>query len=121
MVVMEKRGEPLEVGGYYTLPADLTWTTIIVPGPLAPCQTLSHSLTDLVLQKMGVTSAVDSLNNNNPLELEAVPDEFPEVEDDDFSYVQPLEDTEGFHWLPPQLPRKDLFKARGLFVDRAGQ
>ena len=80
MVAVVKRGEPLEVGGYFSLPADLTWTTTSVPCPLAPCQTFSHSLTDLVLEKMGVSTALDYLNNNNPLELEAVPDQGEEEE-----------------------------------------
>ena len=120
MVAVVKRGEPLEVGGYFSLPADLTWTTTSVPCPLAPCHTFSHSLTDLVLEKMGVSTALDCLNNNNPLELEAVPDQ-GEEEEEDFSYVLPLEDTEGFRWLPPELPRKNVFKARGWFVDGSGQ
>ena len=118
-----KRGEPLLRGGYYSLPADLTWTTSLVPGPMSAVQTFSHSLTDFVLEKMGVRSS-DCLNNNIPttLDLEAVPDMFQEVEeDDDFSSIQPLEDTDGFRWLPPELPRKNRFKAIGRFVDSSGQ
>ena len=122
MVAMVKRGEPLEVGGYFSLPADLTWSTTRVPGPLSLSQTFSHSLTDLVLQKMGVPGPGSADNNNNPaLDLEAVPDQCPELEEDDFSAIQPLEDTEGFRWLPPALPKRNLFKGIGRFVDSSGQ
>ena len=120
MVAMVKRGEPLEVGGYFSLPADLTWSTTRVPGPLSLCQTFSHSLTDLVLEKMGVPGSADS-NNNPALDLEAVPDQCPELEEDDFSSIQPLEDTDGFSWLPPALPKRNLFKGVGRFVDSSGQ
>ena len=121
MMTVVKRGEPLEMSGYFSLPADLTWTTSLVPGPMSAPRTFSHSLTDLVLEKMGLT---DCLNNNitTTLDLEAVPDMFPEVEEeDDFSSIQPLEDTDGFRWLSPQLPRKNRFKAVGRFVDGSGQ
>ena len=115
MVKVVPRGEPVEVGGYFSLPADLTWTTTSVPGPLAPCETLTHSLTHLVLEKMGAQSSLDCP------ELETGPDQVQEEEEEDFSYVKPLQDTEGFHWLPPELPRKNVFKARGWFVDSSGQ
>ena len=51
--------------------------------------------------------------------LEVVSDQLHTVGEEDFSWVEPLEDTEGFRWLPPEPPRKNFFKARGWFVDGA--
>ena len=53
--------------------------------------------------------------------LEVVSDQLHTVGEEDFSWVEPLEDTEESRWLPPELPRKNVFKARGWFVDSSGQ
>ena len=60
--LVHRGGDPVQVdGGYYSLPVDLFWTTTFVPGPLLPTKSIFHSLTDKVLEKMGVQKHMDNL------------------------------------------------------------
>ena len=115
-VELVKRGDPVQVdGGHYSLPVDLTWTTTITPGPTKPSKSTFHSLTDKVLEKMGAEDYLDQLDQLLEPSAEA------ESEQEEFANILPLEDSEGFRWLPPELPKKKVFSAVGTFVDQSGQ
>ena len=119
MVDMVKRGGciPVDGQGYYSQPVDFLWTRTIIPGPFAPSQEISYSLTSIVLEKMGAQDNLDAELDHlgAPVETE------PESELEEFQDVLPLEDVSGFRWLPPEFPRKSVFRAVGTFVDQSGQ
>ena len=114
MVDMWKKGVSVQLDSHFSLPVDLTWTKTVIPGPFAQSETVTRSLTWIVLEKMG---GQDGLGVT--LEETTEGDEHECLEE--FPNVSVLKDTEGFRWLPPELPSKKKFRAKGTFVDQTGQ
>jgi len=103
---------------FYSLPVDLTWTKNNNSDPFFPNILSYKSLTELFQMSIG-------LNKNgyldNTYELIAE-DDIPTVEEEkEFKDIQPMEESSTFQWLPPELPEKSSFSARGIFVDQSGQ
>ena len=114
MVDMWKKGVSVQLDSHFSLPVDLTWTKTVIPGPFAQSETVTRSLTWIVLEKMG---GQDGLGVTLEETTEGVEHECLE----EFPNVSVLKDTEGFRWLPPELPSKKKFRAKGTFVDQTGQ
>ena len=105
---------------FYSLPVELTWKIESSDDdPFLPMKVLFFSLTDLFLDHLGIANdgldtTTDLLNDGdyiNPTEKE-------------FTNVHPRPTNtknSSFQWLPPELPGKSSFYARGIFVDQSGQ
>jgi len=119
-VTMIHRGGPImnNCGGHYSLPVDLIWEEIEMPDPFLPKVVTEFSLTKLVAVKFGVTGH-DELNDT--VEVDNSDEMNSEDIVNEFSHVEPLQQTENFRWLDPEIPPSTQFTARGTFVDGSGQ
>jgi len=124
-VFLRRRGPPEQnlQGGYYSLPVDLYWDEVKRPDPFMPEIVTEKSFTKLVALEFGVTSSMADLDDTIEDEEneEDVDDMDNQVSGKEFSDVEPLKDTENFHWQDPELPSDSQFSARGTFVDESGQ
>ena len=104
----------------YSLPVELTWKDESSDEPFLPMKVLFYSLTELFLEQLGIAN--DGIDETTDL-----------LDEEDFNEVRPTEkefatvlprnaqDSSLFQWLPPELPEKRSFSARGIFVDESGQ
>ena len=103
---------------FYSLPVDLTWTKNNNLDPFFPNILSYKSLTELFQMSLGLNKNED-LDNTYELITE---DDIPTAEEEkEFKDIQPMEESSTFQWLPPELPEKTSFSARGIFVDQSGQ
>jgi len=122
-VILLRRGPPEQnlVGGYYSLPVDLTWEEVTRPDPFMPEIVTEYSLTKLIAGKFGIPCLDAEVDDTVEVYEEFVDEMNNGVPVKEFSDVVPLKYSEVFRWLDPELPLENKFSARGTFVDESGQ
>ena len=104
----------------YSLPVELTWKDESSDDPFLPMKVLFYSLTDLFLDHLGI--AHDGIDKTTDLlDEEDFIEEIPTEKEFPNALPMTVEDSTMFEWLPPELPQKTSFSARGIFVDQSGQ
>ena len=135
IAVLSKEGKVVEkcfeqFGVTYTMasvPVDLSWEVNCSQGPFLPSKATQYSLKQLCQDRLGLgASDVNGNFYEEASDLNISLKEYPECdlnleEIKEFADVKPLHDSSSFHWLPPELPGKESFSARGINVDISGQ
>ena len=104
-----------------SIPVDLEWQSPSSSCPFSPKMFTVNTMKESFFSVLGINSSdicislQDALTAQNDNLSDSI------LNDNEFGFVNPLEKSSSFHWLPPELPRKDTFSARGIVVDTSGQ
>jgi len=119
VVTLLKRGAPVQTSsGQHSLPVDLTWEEVTRSDPFLPNMVKEFSLTELCSDKLGLSTGELEDTVVCDISKEEVDTKADNLE---FSHVEPLQCSDNFKWLDPELPPSTQFSARGTFVDESGQ
>ena len=99
----------------FSLPVEISWSKDESSDPFQPNEVSHFSLTEICLSHMKIGTDI----NDNLMELNDLKNYLPD--NNEFDHVQSMPKSESFKWLPPELPDKATFSARGTNVDQSGQ
>ena len=96
----------------FSVPVEITWNKEDSSDPFQPNEVSHFSLTDICIRHLEIDSNMMMMEQDN---------EQDSSNNKEFDHVSPMSKSYTFQWLPPELPDKLSFSARGTNVDQSGQ